>query len=68
MIAKDENSRSAFHFTNVSEMYTVHGNIRTRYPNAFIDQNAQPQQEPIGTAWAKVGVRKSDFGQDDSFY
>ncbi|GBC39554.2 hypothetical protein GLOIN_2v1671036 [Rhizophagus irregularis DAOM 181602=DAOM 197198] len=26
---RDENSRSVFHFANMTEMYTVHGNIRT---------------------------------------
>ncbi|CAG8629635.1 13698_t:CDS:2 [Cetraspora pellucida] len=31
---------------------------------------AQSQQEPIGTAWIlnKVGVRKSDVGEDDNFF
>jgi hypothetical protein len=37
---RDENSRTVFHFANVTEMYTVRGNIRTRYSNAFFNQNA----------------------------
>ncbi|CAG8522482.1 5057_t:CDS:2 [Funneliformis caledonium] len=48
---RDENSLTVFHFANVTEMYNVRGNIRTRYPIAFYDPKAQPQQEPIGIAW-----------------
>ncbi|CAG8528946.1 14358_t:CDS:2 [Gigaspora margarita] len=60
---RDENSLCVFHFSTVTELYTVRGNIRRLHPNAFFDRNAQPQQEPIGTAWIlnKVGVRTSDF-------
>ncbi|CAG8614941.1 910_t:CDS:2 [Ambispora gerdemannii] len=67
---RDENSLCVFHFSTVTELYTVRRNIRTLHPNAFFDPNAQPQQQPIGTAWIlnKVGVRKSDFGEDDSFF
>ncbi|RGB43677.1 hypothetical protein C1646_680124, partial [Rhizophagus diaphanus] len=67
---RDEGSLSIFHFPNLAELYTVRGNIRTLYPNAFFDRNAQPQQEPIGTAWilTNVAVRKSDYAQDDSFF
>ncbi|CAG8519401.1 1076_t:CDS:2 [Funneliformis mosseae] len=67
---RDENSLTVFHFANVTEMYNVRGNIRTQYPIAFYDPKAQPQQEPIGIAWilTKVGVRRSDFGEDDSFF
>ncbi|CAG8522984.1 11570_t:CDS:1 [Ambispora leptoticha] len=67
---RDENSLCVFHFATVTELYTVRRNIRKLHPNAFFDPNAQPQQMPIGTAWIlnKVGIRKSDFGEDDSFF
>ena len=67
---RDENSLCVFHFSTVTELYTVRGNVRRLYPNAFFDPNAIPQQEPIGTAWilTKVGVRRSDFGEDDNFF
>ncbi|CAG8623003.1 31210_t:CDS:2 [Gigaspora margarita] len=67
---RDENSLCVFHFSTVTELYTVRGNICRLHPNAFFDPNAQPQQVPIGTAWllTKVGVRKSDFGEDDRFF
>ncbi|CAG8640445.1 275_t:CDS:2, partial [Dentiscutata erythropus] len=67
---RDENSLCVFHFMSVSELYTVRRNIRRLYPNAFFDPNAQPRQEPIGKAWllTKMGVKKSDFGKDDSFF
>ncbi|CAG8572742.1 12995_t:CDS:2 [Funneliformis mosseae] len=53
---RDEGSLSIFHFPNLTELYAVRGNIRTQYPNAFFDRNAQPQQEPIGTAWILTNV------------
>jgi len=67
---RDENSRCIFHFPHSTELYTVRGNIRTQHPNAFFDPNAQPQQEPIGTAWIlhNVAVRRSDYAEDDSFF
>ncbi|CAI2195853.1 9810_t:CDS:2, partial [Funneliformis geosporum] len=63
---RDEGSLGVFHFQNMTELYTVRDNIRGLYPNAFFDRNAQPQQEPIGTAWilVKVGVRSSDYAVD----
>ncbi|RIA80419.1 hypothetical protein C1645_745256 [Glomus cerebriforme] len=67
---RDEDSLSIFHFPNLTELYTVRGNIRMQYPNAFFDRNAQSQQEPIGTAWilTNVAVHKSDYAEDDSFF
>jgi hypothetical protein len=67
---RDEGSLCIFHFPHLNELYTVRGNIRTQYPNAFFDPNAQIQQEPIGTAWilTNVAVRRSDYAVDDSFF
>ncbi|KAF0419062.1 His-Me finger endonuclease [Gigaspora margarita] len=67
---RDENSLCVFHFSTVTELYAVRRNIRRLHPNAFFNPYAQPQQEPIGTAWIlnKVGIRKSDFGEDDNFF
>ncbi|CAG8702339.1 4290_t:CDS:1, partial [Gigaspora rosea] len=64
---RDENSLCVFHFSTMAELYTVRENICRLHPNAFFDRNAQPQQEPIGTAWilTKVGIRKSDFVEDN---
>ncbi|CAG8476824.1 13305_t:CDS:1 [Racocetra fulgida] len=67
---RDEKSLYVFHFSTVTELYTVRENICRLHPNAFFDPNAQPRQEPIGTAWilTKVGARKSDFGEDNRFF
>ncbi|CAG8669081.1 4298_t:CDS:2 [Rhizophagus irregularis] len=47
---RDENSCSVFHFPNLNELYAVRNAVCTLHPNALFDPNAQPQQEPIGTA------------------
>ncbi|CAG8809469.1 6718_t:CDS:1, partial [Cetraspora pellucida] len=73
---RDENSRCVFHFATVTELYTVRRNIYNLFPNAFYDspsrqaQLTNAQLQPIGTAWilTKVGVRSSDFGEDDRFF
>ncbi|CAG8546624.1 11125_t:CDS:2, partial [Gigaspora rosea] len=73
---RDKNSRSIFHFTDNEELYTVRDNIRNLIPNAFFippslqAQIPNAQLHPVGTAWilTKVGVRKSDFGNDGSFF
>ncbi|CAG8683266.1 6954_t:CDS:2, partial [Gigaspora rosea] len=46
---RDENSNCIFHFSHLTDLYSVRGNIRgqQQYSNAFFDPNAQPQQEPI---------------------
>ncbi|CAG8652105.1 15051_t:CDS:2, partial [Funneliformis caledonium] len=64
---RDENSRSIFHFPNLNDLYTVRDAVCRLHPNAFFDPNAQPQQEPIGSAWilTNVAVRKSDFAEDN---
>lgn len=64
---RDENSLCIFHFSSLKELYTVRKNIHKNYPNAFY---AQPQQEPIGTAWIllNMAVGRSDFGKDDRFF
>jgi hypothetical protein len=57
-------------FPNLNELYAVRNAVCTLYSNAFFDPNAQPQQEPIGTAWIlnNVAVRKSDFAEDNRFF
>lgn len=37
--------------------FILRGNIRTQYPNAFYDQNAQPRQEPI----RKTGIKNVEY-------
>ena len=73
---RDENSRTIFHFTGVTELYTVRGNIHNAFPNAFFippvfqPQHPNSQLHPIGTAWIlmTLGKRKSDFGEDNRFF
>ncbi|CAG8642564.1 7159_t:CDS:2 [Ambispora gerdemannii] len=73
---RDENSRCVFHFATVTELYTTRRNIYSLFPNAFFvplsiqAQLPNAQQQPVGTAWilTKVGIRKSDFGEDNSFF
>jgi len=67
---RDKGSLCVFYFSDMSELYDVRQNIRTLYPHAFFDSRAQPPQRPIGTAWilVKVGVQKSDYAEDDSFF
>jgi len=73
---RDENSRTIFHFTGVTELYTARRNIRNAFPDAFyVSPALQPQHPtsqlyPIGTAWilTSVGIRRSDFGEDNRFF
>ncbi|CAG8756959.1 18430_t:CDS:2, partial [Racocetra persica] len=73
---RDENSRCIFHFATVTELYTVRNNTRALFPNAFfVPTSLQAQHpnaplHPVGTAWilTEVGVRNSDFGEDDRFF
>jgi len=73
---RDENSRCIFHFATVTELYTVRNNTRALFPNAFFVPTSLQAQipnarlHPVGTAWilTKVGVRNSDFGEDDNFF
>ncbi|CAG8704696.1 10027_t:CDS:2, partial [Acaulospora morrowiae] len=63
-------------FTTVVKLYTVRDNIRNLIPNAFFDQPSLQtlapniRLHPVGTVWilTKVGVHKSDFGSDSSFF
>ena len=73
---RDENSRAIFHFPSVTELYTVRDNISIAFPNAFHAAPAfhlqlpNSQLYPIGTAWilTSVGIRRSDFGEDNRFF
>ncbi|EXX51520.1 hypothetical protein RirG_260840 [Rhizophagus irregularis DAOM 197198w] len=67
---RDGNSLLIFHFSTMTELYTVRQNVRTLHPNAYFNPVAQPKQEPIGAAWIfyKVGASKCDFGEDDNFF
>jgi len=73
---RDENSRCVFHFTTGVELYTTRRNILNHFPHAFFDQPSlqalipNPRTQPIGTAWilTTVGIRKSDFSEDDNFF
>ncbi|GBC37196.2 uncharacterized protein OCT59_003293 [Rhizophagus irregularis] len=73
---RDENSRCVFHFRNGRELTDVRNAIRQRLINTFYIppalQASHPhgQAVPVGSAWilTKVGVRESDFWEDDTFF
>ncbi|CAG8582586.1 11415_t:CDS:1, partial [Diversispora eburnea] len=76
---RDENSRCIFHFTSVTEMYTVRDKIHDDFPNAFMHSRSiqalipNAQLHPIGTAWILMNVEdleelKCDFGKDNNFF
>ncbi|PKY41461.1 hypothetical protein RhiirA4_539603 [Rhizophagus irregularis] len=73
---RDENSRCVFHFRNGRELTDVRNAIRQRLIDAFCIppalQASHPhgQAVPVGSAWilTKVGVRESDFWENDTFF